>query len=79
CYPGVPVCPDLGRLLPVALKPEDLASPDWLGTSAAKGRLADNLVSAAQFLKDQQKIDAVPDLATVQAAIYTEGLPDALG
>ncbi|MGC5054316.1 ABC transporter substrate-binding protein [Micromonospora sp. DT48] len=63
----------------VFLKPEDLASPEWLGTSAAKGKLADNLVSAAQFLKDQQKIDAVPDLATVQAAIYTEGLPDALG
>ncbi|AEB44374.1 ABC transporter substrate-binding protein [Micromonospora maris] len=63
----------------VFLKPEDLASPEWLGTSAAKGKLADNLVSAAQFLKDQQKIDAVPDLATVQAAIYTVGLPDALG
>ncbi|GAA0405832.1 ABC transporter substrate-binding protein [Micromonospora gifhornensis] len=63
----------------VFLKSEDLASPEWLGTSAAKGKLADNLVSAAQFLKDQQKIDAVPDLATVQAAIYTVGLPDALG
>ncbi|MEU7842697.1 ABC transporter substrate-binding protein [Micromonospora sp. NPDC049114] len=63
----------------VFLKPADLASPAWLGTSAAKGQLADNLVSAAQFLKDQQKIEAVPDLATVQAAIYTEGLPDVLG
>ncbi|WP_410813434.1 ABC transporter substrate-binding protein [Micromonospora sp. 067-2] len=63
----------------VFLKPADLAGPEWLGTSAAKGKLADNLVSAAQFLKDQQKIDAVPDLATVQAAIYTEGLPDVLG
>jgi len=63
----------------VFLKPADLASPEWLGTSAAKGKLADNLLNAAQFLKDQQKIDAVPELATVQAAIYTEGLPDALG
>ncbi|WP_229403359.1 taurine ABC transporter substrate-binding protein [Micromonospora okii] len=63
----------------VFLKPADLASPEWLGTSAAKGKLADNLLSAAQFLKGQQKIDAVPDLAAVQAAIYTEGLPDALG
>ncbi len=63
----------------VFLKPADLAGAEWLGTSVAKGKLAENLVSAAQFLKDQQKIDAVPDLATVQAAIYTEGLPDALG
>ncbi|GGM16832.1 taurine ABC transporter substrate-binding protein [Micromonospora yangpuensis] len=63
----------------VFLRPAELAGPAWLGTSAAKGKLADNLVSAAQFLKDQQKIDAVPDLAAVQAAIYTDGLPDALG
>ncbi len=62
----------------VFLKPEELSSPEWLGTSAAKGKLADNLVAAAQFLKDQQKIDAVPDLATVQKSIYTEGLPDVL-
>jgi taurine transport system substrate-binding protein len=62
----------------VFLKPADLASPEWLGTSAAKGKLADNLVSAAQFLKDQQKIDAVPSLATVQGSVYTAGLPDVL-
>lgn len=62
----------------VFLKPAELTSPEWLGTSAAKGKLADNLVAAAQFLKDQQKIDAVPDLATVQKSVYTEGLPDVL-
>ncbi len=62
----------------VFLKPEELSAPEWLGTSAAKGKLADNLVAAAQFLTDQQKIDAVPDLATVQKSIYTEGLPDVL-
>ncbi|WP_182905804.1 ABC transporter substrate-binding protein [Microbispora sp. H13382] len=62
----------------VFLKPADLASPEWLGTPDKVGGLARNLVSAAQFLKDQQKIDAVPDLATVERAIYTKGLPDVL-
>ncbi len=62
----------------VFLKPADLASPEWLGTPDKAGSLAQNLVSAAQFLKDQQKIDAVPDLATVERAIYTKGLPGVL-
>jgi taurine transport system substrate-binding protein len=62
----------------VFLKPADLASAEWLGTADTPGALAQNLVSAAQFLKDQQKIDAVPDLATVRQAIYTKGLPDVL-
>ena len=64
--------------LGVFLKPADLSSPEWLGTEAQVGKLADNLVSAAEFLKAQQKIDAVPDLATVQQAVYVKGLPDAL-
>ncbi|MEV7623679.1 ABC transporter substrate-binding protein [Actinoplanes sp. NPDC089786] len=63
----------------VYLKPADLASAEWLGTDAKVGKLADNLVSAAQFLKDQQKIDAVPTLETVQKAVYVKGLPDVLG
>ncbi|NJP23112.1 ABC transporter substrate-binding protein [Microbispora hainanensis] len=62
----------------VFLRPADLSSPEWLGTPDKVGGLAQNLVSAAQFLKDQQKIDAVPDLATVERAIYTKGLPDVL-
>ncbi|MEV4640048.1 glycine betaine ABC transporter substrate-binding protein [Actinoplanes sp. NPDC049548] len=63
----------------VFLKPADLATDEWLGTEAKVGKLADNLVSAAEFLKGQQKIDAVPDLATVQKAIYVKGLPGVLG
>jgi taurine transport system substrate-binding protein len=63
----------------VFLKPADLASPEWLGTPGNVGKLADNLLAAAQFLKEQQKIDAVPDLATVQKAVYVQGLPDVLG
>ncbi|MFD1541284.1 taurine ABC transporter substrate-binding protein [Nonomuraea guangzhouensis] len=62
----------------VFLKPADLATAEWLGTPDKVGGLAQNLVGAAQFLKDQQKIDAVPDLATVQRAIYNKGLPDVL-
>jgi taurine transport system substrate-binding protein len=63
----------------VFLKPADLASPEWLGTEGKVGKLADNLVSAAEFLKGQQKIDAVPALADVQKSIYVKGLPDVLG
>ncbi|MGW4943143.1 taurine ABC transporter substrate-binding protein [Actinoplanes sp. NPDC004185] len=62
----------------VFLKPADLASPEWLGTEAQPGKLADNLVSASEFLKSQQKIDAVPDLATVRKSVYVKGLPDVL-
>jgi taurine transport system substrate-binding protein len=62
----------------VFLKPADLASEEWLGTEAKVGNLAQNLVSASEFLKSQQKIDAVPDLATVQKSIYVKGLPDVL-
>ena len=63
----------------VFLKPAELSSPEWLGTPGQVGKLADTLVAAAQFLKDQQKVDAVPDLPTVQKAVYVQGLPDVLG
>jgi len=59
----------------VFLKPADISSPEWLGTPGSVGKIADNLVAAAQFLKDQQKVDAVPSLDTVQKAVYVEGLP----
>jgi taurine transport system substrate-binding protein len=62
----------------VYLKPAEISADEWLGTEAKVGKLADNLLSAAEFLKAQQKIDAVPDLATVQKAVYVKGLPDAL-
>ncbi|WP_067500684.1 glycine betaine ABC transporter substrate-binding protein [Actinoplanes sp. TFC3] len=63
----------------VFLKPSDLSTDEWLGTETKVGKIADNLLSAAQFLKDQQKIDAVPDLATVQKGVYVKGLPGVLG
>ncbi|WP_250037830.1 taurine ABC transporter substrate-binding protein [Paractinoplanes maris] len=63
----------------VFLKPADLATDEWLGTEGKVGQLAVNLVSAAEFLKGQQKIDAVPALADVQNAVYVKGLPSVLG
>jgi taurine transport system substrate-binding protein len=61
--------------LGVYLRPADISSPEWLGTPGRPGKIADNLVAAAQFLKDQQKVDAVPDLDTVRKSVYVEGLP----
>ncbi|MFI1995768.1 ABC transporter substrate-binding protein [Actinoplanes sp. NPDC020271] len=63
----------------VFLKPADISSPEWLGTGNNVGKLADNLVSAAEFLKSQQKIDAVPTLDAVKKSIYVKGLPSVLG
>ncbi len=63
----------------VFLKPADISSPEWLGTENNVGKLADNLVSAAEFLKSQQKIDAVPALDDVKKSIYVKGLPSVLG
>ncbi|GAA2357119.1 glycine betaine ABC transporter substrate-binding protein [Dactylosporangium salmoneum] len=62
----------------VFLKPADLSSSEWLGTEGKTGDLARNLLAAAQFLKAQNKIDAVPDAATIEKAIYTKGLPGVL-
>ncbi|GAA3206405.1 ABC transporter substrate-binding protein [Dactylosporangium siamense] len=62
----------------VFLKPADISSSTWLGTPEKVGDLAKNLLAAAEFLKGQKKIDAVPDLATVEKAIYTKGLPGVL-
>lgn len=63
----------------VFLKPADLSTEEWLGTEGDVGKIAENLLSAAQFLKDQQKIDAVPDRSTVERAVYVRGLPGVLG
>ncbi|GAA3454202.1 taurine ABC transporter substrate-binding protein [Dactylosporangium matsuzakiense] len=59
----------------VFLKPSELYSQEWLGTDGKVGDLAKNLLAAAQFLKAQNKIDAVPDASAVEKAIYTKGLP----
>lgn len=62
----------------VYLTPEEIASPQWLGTDGQPGNIAVNLQSASQFLADQKQIPAAAPLKTLQDAIYTKGLPDVL-
>jgi taurine transport system substrate-binding protein len=59
----------------VYLTPEQVASPEWLGTEGKPGNVAANLQSAPQFLADQKQIPAAAPLTTFQDAIYTKGLP----
>ncbi len=63
----------------VFLTPEQLTSEQWLGSEGKVGALAANLRSAADFLKGQHKVDAVPNVATFEKAIYVKGLPGVLG
>ncbi|MBU3749912.1 MAG: glycine/betaine ABC transporter substrate-binding protein [Mycobacterium sp.] len=62
----------------VFLTPEEIASPDWLGSEGAPGNLAVNLQSASQFLADQKQIPAAAPLSTFQNALYTTGLPNVI-
>ncbi|QRY63128.1 ABC transporter substrate-binding protein [Gordonia sp. PDNC005] len=60
------------------LTPEEIASPEWLGTDGKPGRLAFNLFSAAQFLAEQKQIPTAPSEQEFGNALYTKGLPDVL-
>jgi taurine transport system substrate-binding protein len=62
----------------VYLTPEQVASPQWLGSDGAPGNLAANLESASQFLADQKQIPSAAPLQAFQAAVYTKGLPGVL-
>jgi taurine transport system substrate-binding protein len=62
----------------VYLTPEEVASPEWLGSETQAGNIANNLESASQFLAEQKQIPAAAPLQTFQDAIYTKGLPDVL-
>ena len=62
----------------VFLTPEQVASPEWLGSEGKPGNIAVNLQSASQFLADQKQIPAAAPLQTFQDAIYTKGLPNVL-
>lgn len=61
----------------VFLGEKEQRSATYLGTSSAPGSFADSLLKAAEFLKAQGKIDAVPTLQTLQAGIDTTDLTDA--
>ena len=62
----------------VYLTPEEVASPEWLGSDGKPGNIAVNLQSASQFLAEQKQIPSAAPLATFQKAIYTKGLPGVL-
>jgi taurine transport system substrate-binding protein len=62
----------------VYLTPEQVASPEWLGSAGKPGNIAVNLQSASQFLAEQKQIPAAAPLQTFQDAIYTKGLPSVL-
>ena len=53
----------------ILLDASQQAGPDYLGTPDAPGKLADNLESAAQFLKTQGSVQGVPPLTAFQAAL----------
>lgn len=61
------------------LTPEQIASPEWLGTDGDPGNIAVNLQNASQFLADQKQIPAAAPVDSLRAAIYTKGLPGVLG
>jgi taurine transport system substrate-binding protein len=60
------------------LTPQQVASPEWLGSEGKPGNIAANLQNASQFLADQKQIPSAAPLTTFQEAIYTKGLPGVL-
>jgi taurine transport system substrate-binding protein len=62
----------------VYLTPQQVASPEWLGSEGKPGNIAANLQNASQFLADQKQIPSADPLTTFQDAIYTKGLPSVL-
>jgi taurine transport system substrate-binding protein len=56
------------------LTAKEQQSSEFLGTTAAPGKFAASLQSAAEFLKTQGAIDAVPELSTLQAGIDTDAV-----
>ncbi|MCP2343551.1 taurine ABC transporter substrate-binding protein [Actinomadura rupiterrae] len=61
----------------VLLDGRQQAGAQYLGTAARPGAFAQNLYSAAQFLKAQNKIPAVPDLSVFQHGLASKELGDA--
>ncbi|GAA5074492.1 taurine transport system substrate-binding protein [Thermocatellispora tengchongensis] len=61
----------------VLLDAAEQRSPEYLGTPDAPGKLAENLRSAAEFLKAQGQVDAVPELSVFQKGLATKELADA--
>jgi len=63
----------------VLLDGKEQQGPEYLGTPSAPGNLAQNLFSAAEFLKAQNQIEAAPELSVFQKALATDALAEAFG
>lgn len=58
----------------VLLSAKEQTGPEYLGTPGAPGKLAATLHDAAVFLKEQKKVDSVPDQAAFGRALAVEEL-----
>ncbi|MFZ3468537.1 ABC transporter substrate-binding protein [Streptomyces sp. 4.24] len=58
----------------VLLSAKEQTGPEYLGTPGAPGKLAATLHDAAVFLKEQKKVDAVPDEAAFGRSLAVEEL-----
>lgn len=58
---------------------KDQISDEYLGTSDKVGKMADNLLDTAKFLKDQKNITSVPDKSTFENAMAPEYIESVLG
>jgi len=61
------------------LRGSEQVGPTYFGTPDAPGAFAASLASAAQFLHGQGAVDAVPDLADLQAGIAVDALARVFG
>ncbi|ANZ40473.1 glycine/betaine ABC transporter substrate-binding protein [Lentzea guizhouensis] len=61
----------------IYLDHDEQRGPDHFGTPGAPGQLANRLRDTAEFLREQKKVDQVPDLATFQAALRAPGAGNA--
>jgi taurine transport system substrate-binding protein len=56
----------------IYLDASEQAGPDYLGTPDAPGKLAENLMSASDFLKSQGQVEVVPELGIFQAGLANQ-------
>ena len=63
----------------IFLNASEQAGSKYLGTPKAPGALAGNLLSTAEFLKQQAQVDSVPPLATFQDGLANQFAAKAAG
>ncbi|MFD4636151.1 glycine betaine ABC transporter substrate-binding protein [Lentzea sp. NPDC058436] len=61
----------------IYLDHEEQRGPDYFGTVQAPGQLANRLLATAEFLRAQKKVEQVPDLTALRAALRVPGAGNA--